>query len=83
MKTCETCGCKIVEENVILSKAIWTKVKAFNRFCKYAVERNKPCINNCRIKDDFLSWEYHDQLVSKEFDRVLNDLPKNESISSY
>lgn len=54
---CSTCTATINESNVHLAVGSWTKKKHFNRICKYALERGKPCINNCKEVDPSLNWE--------------------------
>jgi hypothetical protein len=54
---CETCNAVITDTNVILSRGTQSHVKHYNRVCKHALKRDKPCANKCRIPDPSLTWE--------------------------
>ena len=54
---CNACGATINNQTVILRKGEQTKIKHYNRVCKYAIEKGKLCVNDCRIIDDRLGWE--------------------------
>ena len=72
---CITC-LAIVEsgKDVILSQGKWSGVKHYNRVCKYALDRGKPCCNSVRITDDSLSWESLDNQTKQEYNKLFNRL---------
>ena len=72
---CKSC-LAIVEsgKDVILSQGKWSEVKHYNRVCKYALERGKPCSNSVRITDNSLSWESLENQTKQEFDNLFNRL---------
>lgn len=74
MKRYSGCTAFVTDDKVILSQpdASWSKVKHYNRVCKYALERGKPCENNCRIRDDELSWEASHKQFEEMYQKALN-----------
>jgi hypothetical protein len=57
---CSTCTAIVNEVDVKLTVGSWSKKKHFNRICKYALERGKPCINDCQEINTRLNWEGYD-----------------------
>ena len=72
---CNTCFAVVESgKEIILSQGKWNAVKHYNRVCKYALERGKPCCNSVRITDDSLSWESLDNQTKQEFSRLYDRL---------
>ncbi len=71
---CETCQAVVTENNVILSRGKQSLVKHYNRVCKYALERKKVCSNQCRIRDDSLSWEAEFKQLDVDLNKAINYL---------
>jgi uncharacterized C2H2 Zn-finger protein len=65
---CPTCSAILEDDKpVILRQGNQSKIKHYNRVCKYAIERDKSCINNIRITDESLSWEAEYERLEKDF----------------
>jgi hypothetical protein len=77
---CESCSAKVTDTDVILAVGRWSKLKHFNRVCKYALERGKPCCNHVRILDPELTWEYQDQQTQKEMQNNWDHLKEDYGI---
>lgn len=71
---CQGCSAKVTEKEVILSVGRWSKVKHFNRVCKYALKRGKPCANDCRISDPTLTWEAQEKAFTEQFNNEMKRL---------
>ena len=76
MSRCPTCFAILEDENqmVILACGNQTKIKHWNRVCTYAVEREKPCINNIRITDKSLSWDAAYERLEKDFNYLIQEM---------
>jgi len=65
---CLTCSAILEDDKpVILRQGNQSKIKHYNRVCKYAIEREKDCINNVRITDESLSWDAEYERLEKDF----------------
>ena len=71
---CQTCQAVVTENDVILSRGKQSLVKHYNRVCKYALERGKLCCNQCRIRDDSLSWEAELDQLEVDLNNAMNYL---------
>lgn len=65
---CPTCFA-VLQDNkpVILRQGTQSKIKHYNRVCKYAIEKDKPCINNVRLIDNSLTWDAEFKKLEEDF----------------
>jgi len=73
---CSTCQSVLTENDVILSRGKWSHIKHYNRVCKYALAKNKPCINQCRISEQSLTWEAEAKRLDSEMLRLFKYMEK-------